>query len=892
MKRIICIVLAFIILFGTVGCSKKKPDKTSSENSKPTDTTSTESILGDLQNSEGSSSSDPNGFDNTGEEDETPTPGEDSSSDSSDSEDTNDSFGNTSSDNSSLEDNSSDNTDYEIMEHNESLLSADDLQYYYEGNGYAYGITADGKEVIAYLEKNGELIDVYGGIGGIGTYRLSAGGVSMFTYTGIKSFNRLLVSGDEGIEIVYELSGGESDTSYVKTTYVFHLNSISVSSHINASSSVGTINAQYKRNYIANAISTDERFMYEWVYPENGDYPYTNSDGVCTVRKFDDVHSVYFYNRDINQQEYYWWNHYPDDGFPVEATGTDGLVYTIAFDMVLEDLRKTDNPLYDAYFKGRNSQFAVGLTPIRDKDDKSMTTILTGDEAKLNLNVKNLTDDDLIFSIRYDVRDYYGNVVDSGLFVNSTVFRKNEANRHIVINRDTLKKFGRVDPYGIYWVNLYAVSSYSTYHECYPFMLVEDYDFLYKDSSIFGISGVSGVKETNIDAMEKIGIHYVRESIDITDEIGQMYNDAGIRLSVQTEISPANMTGLKKFKEKWDRVKKYADWATQANEFSSATKHITEPEVESLMVNSFIPQFFFSGMSDFMKKNNIPYCYNAFVYGLDPWNKFQHKYGVWQASDVLDMHCYANPVAPDLAGSDYSSMLYNIEWSFIRQEESFQKYGGRDKFYCIGETGYPTAHSESAGGIGIRNQADFNVRIGMMALAYGVDCVMFYSLLDRTGWYEGTSDWAEMNFGAFYCNDYYGVIKPKPWAAAYAAMTRQLDGAYESYINTKYDQSADKGTVRAFTIKCKDGDNIVGAWSNIYMLKHTTRFGSQNSIMRTPNLPWNSEWTQSENVVFDAVGSTVTVKDTMGNTIGTYKAKDGKVTIPLTGSPVYIYGVK
>lgn len=258
------------------------------------------------------------------------------------------------------------------------------------------------------------------------------------------------------------------------------------------------------------------------------------------------------------------------------------------------------------------------------------------------------------------------------------------------------------------------------------------------------------------------------------------------------------------------------------------------------------------------------------------------------------MHCYANPVAPDLAGADFElTKLYNIETSFIRQAESFQKYGGRDeKFYCIGETGYPTAHSDVVRGISLRTQADFNVRIGMMAAAYDVDCVMFYSLLDRTSWYVGTSDWSEMNFGAFYCNDYYGVIKPKPWAAAYAAMTRELDGLKSASINKKYDQSADKGTVRAFTINCKDGDEIIGVWSNIYMLKYTTNFAAQNSIMRDPNLPWNSEWIQSENVTFDAVGDTVTVKDTMGNIIAKYTPKGGKVTIPITGSPVYIYGVK
>lgn len=889
MKRIICVILALALILSAAGCSGKK-DKTTTESSKNTDTQSTESILDDLQNSDGTTSSDPDGFDNTDSEDETPTPGEDVQPDNQQNSSDDNS---TSSDSNTSNDKPSKNEEkYEIMAYGDSMLDTDDLQYYYEGDGYAYGITSEGQEVISYLEDNGELIDVYGGVGGIGIYKLSAANSgTMFSYMGVKSFTRQLVNGEEGIEIVYEIAGTEAATCFVKTNYVFHKNSISVSAHVDASSAFGNISASYTKNNIASIISTDERMMYEWVYPENGDYPYTNSDGVCTVSKFDDVHSVYFYNRDINQQEYYYWNNYPDNGFPVEATGTDGLVYTIDFDMVLEDSRETENPLYEAYFKGLDSQFAVGISPIREKEEDSDSTIIVGDEAKLNLNVTNLTDDDLIFSIRYDVRDYYGNVVDSGIFLNSTVFHENEANRHIVINRDTLKKFGRSDPYGMYWINLYTVSSYSKYHECYPFMLVDDYEFKHNNDSIFGISGVSGDKKTNIDAMEKIGVHYVRESISIDERYAKMYNDAGIRLSVQASIEPQNKTGLEKFKKQWDRVKKYADWATQANEFSSATKHITDEEVEKLMVNTFIPKYFFSGMSEFIKKNNIPYCYNAYVYSLDAWNKYQHKYGIWQASDVLDMHCYSNPVAPDLAGSDYSSMLYNIEWSLIRQEQSFQKYGGRDKFYCIGETGYPTAHSDAAGGIGLRNQADFNVRIGMMSLAYGVDCVMFYSLIDRTSWYVGTSDWAEMNFGAFYCNDYYGVIKPKPWAAAYAAMTRLLDGAESAAMSEKYDQSDEKGTVRAIDIKRKDGENILGVWSNIYMLKHTTRFAAQNAVKRNPNLPWNSEWIQSEKVTFDTTKDTVTVKDTMGNTIGKYKSKNGKVTIPITGSPVYIYGV-
>ena len=61
---------------------------------------------------------------------------------------------------------------------------------------------------------------------------------------------------------------------------------------------------------------------------------------------------------------------------------------------------------------------------------------------------------------------------------------------------------------------------------------------------------------------------------------------------------------------------------------------------------------------------------------------------------------------------------------------------------------------------------------------------------------------------------------------------------------------------------------------------------------REPSLPWVDQWDgKYEDVTFDAAGSKVTVTDVMGNS-KVYTAKNGKVTVPVSGSPLYISGIR
>lgn len=868
-KRILSCVLVLSLVFGIAACGKKETSKTTSSNKTSSTSSNPEDVFNDLQGNDGTSSSDPDGFDNTdGTDTPTPTPGEDTSSDDS-------------SDNQNLNNDNSDNTDTDgqiqdttgeepEFKFAPSYLTEGENQFYYEGSNYVYGITEDGREVIGYLE-DGKIIDI---IQGGGQYSLYDG-TNMFSYGRIKEMTKTLVDGEYCLQLTYEPMGSSAALTVLKTTYVFHQNSITVTSEVDTASKASKVSSgSFKRFYLNDPTKTEKKILYEWIYPENGDFPYQKSNNICIKQWFDDEHVVYFFNRDSNCDDYFYLPSYPENHFPVTVSKEKGFSYSLTYDIVLENSTKTDDIDYEAFFKGEDTEFAVGFAPVTKTQDDS--TVFVGKEAKINLNVTNLIPEDLTFSIRYDVMDYYGNIVDAGLFINSTVFKNNEANRTINIKGN----------YGMYWINLYVVSATSTYYECYPLMLVEDYKFLYRDVSPFGIDALHAYSAdemyTNASICEKIGVRYARGGNN-----NAILAKKGIKASAVSVGGPyTSQASLDKILNKWkEGEEKYGgyDYMVGVNEYDGDVKFNLEACREK--IKQFMPSYF-DLVAPFVKKNNIKFAYNASTHGNRAWHQAMYENGVWQASNVIDTHYYCYPMPPDKLASTVNTR--ENELNMEEMVKMFEEFGGKgEKLYSIGETGYPTSPE---GSVHINEQADYNTRIGILALAHGADRVNYYCLLDRTGYYKGTGTWAEMNFGAFMCYDYYDIVKPKPWAAAYANLTRQLDGVLTVKESPKYDTDGE-GTIRAFDVENHQGDDLIVAWSNIYVHPQATSYGVGNGVKRQPNLPWNNIWPKSEDVVFTATSKTVKVVDTMGNTTN-YKAKNGKVTIPLSGSPVYIYGVK
>ena len=134
---------------------------------------------------------------------------------------------------------------------------------------------------------------------------------------------------------------------------------------------------------------------------------------------------------------------------------------------------------------------------------------------------------------------------------------------------------------------------------------------------------------------------------------------------------------------------------------------------------------------------------------------------------------------------------------------------------------------------------------------------------------------------------------PKPAAIAFAVMTQQLESINKNSAEVfdKYDEGYDVGGVRAFKCTTATDGEVVIAYSNSEVLSNGKKGSDGKTGLRTPNLPWNNQWSKTDNTKFQTKGDKVKVVDIMGNTTE-YKAENGYVTIPLTGSPVYIYGVK
>ena len=274
------------------------------------------------------------------------------------------------------------------------------------------------------------------------------------------------------------------------------------------------------------------------------------------------------------------------------------------------------------------------------------------------------------------------------------------------------------------------------------------------------------------------------------------------------------------------------------------------------------------------------------------WIEAFYETGMWDNSEVIDIHSYSSPSGPDKAFSNQMVSMYantfSNEYAAERWKRLRRRYG--DKRFVVTETGYPTT---SAAGdtqeIDIRTGADFNLRIALFFLEAGCEELMYYCLYDRTGALIGTSEWNEMYFGACYSYDYYGVYMPKPWAVALSNLTRRFDGYKSCSFFKKYEEN-DMGTLRAFEIETED-DRFAVIWSNVYMQPNTTAEGRMNRVKRIPQPAWESRWIESETRSFDAEGDTVEVIDIMGNK-RIYKAENGKVSIEVTGSPIFVYGIK
>lgn len=908
MKKLLSLLLILSFILGTTACAQKGNDTTSSDVLSGYNSSSEEAYNETVSEWETEDNKDGD-FDNTSDISSATTPGSstqgtivlnNSASDSTESE--------------------SSDTDFAEVDRNFAtsfLADKESLQYFYEGDSYAYGIDEGGNEYIAYKYVTGEMLDA---ITGAGRYILNPKSGSSIVVTGrVEKFSQAMKDGYPALVVDYKTSGMVSYAT-VQTTYIFKENSIAISSQISAESSntISCSKSQFIRGFVNDYKDSEIKINSEWVYPSDGDYPYPDFESLCYKHQLTDEVYMYSFMRGDGIPTMYAIQNLDADEMTLDFDDAKGLYYTHEYDLTFVDtaIENQQGADYRALFKSYSSDFAAGVAPVENTDDNS--TVFIGNEVKLNINVTNLTDADLKFSLRYDVRDYYGNIVDKGLFIDSTVYQHTGANRVIDIK----------GKYGMYYLNLYVISKYSTYSECYPFALLKDYDYKYNDTSPFGINSANTKNNTEVEntakIFAKIGVANARVNSDMVYLAEQLHKNGITKLNgimgSPFELVGGTETYLQDVDNVLSQLSPYIDSFEVGNEMNLLVMqnkktmdelypvfyNYTFAAVRELMATKYphveyIPSPFSAGEQEWIDQLTMGYDVDT-----DGDGKTEHFPEVWTKLTTVSTHVYGTPWMPDEYSSyqpAYKSGLWCIEGAMQRLEECFNKYCAdpTEKNLYITEVGYATSAGDPIK-VDLRTHADYITRCGILCSAYGADRIQYYCMYDRTqgrsGFYnteleDETLTMDEYNFGMFYEADYYGRFVPKPAAIAFATMTRQLESIEKNsmHIFDKYDEGYETNGVRAF--KCNTALNgaVVIAYSNYEVLSNGKKDASGKTGNRTPNLPWNNQWTTTDETKFEAVGDTVTVIDIMGNST-VYTANKGYVTIPLTGSPVYIYGVK
>ncbi len=907
LKRVASVVLAFVLVIGMSACNKKggtgnkKPSSDNSSGYSSTNSDDYNSTVSDWKSTKGDNTQDGK-FDQGDKVSEAPTPG-------SNTQTTVVNVKRPTGDIKKPDKNARGSVTASGMKYS-PLMKEENLQYLYKGKNYAYGISNDGNEYIAFMDEFGDMLDVTGGCGNI--ILQTAESATVLSVGKLKSFEKTMLDSWEAVNVKYELNTFNVNNADITVSYVFKENCISVSAKVIVNSSVEIASGTVNRNYINNMKSYSTRVNKDWYYPKNGDEPYLVFESISFRNQITDSIYAYTFLRSQGLEQAVQAEKLTGAVLPMDFEASKGLNYTVEYDMSFVDT-STDNLQgadYLGLFRGFDSEFAVGVAPIEATNDNS--TVFLGNSVRLNVNFTNLLNEDLKFSLRYDVMDYYGNVVDAGIFIDNTVYKYTDANRVINVS----------GKYGIYYLNLYAISEHSSYRECYPFALLEKYDYKYLSTSPWGINSVNCNKNNKEEwigsarLLAKIGSATYRLGADDTqlflaDEmikngITRFYGGANLPMATDATMKSWTENVLKIVA----KLEKYVTHIEIGNEFNLQCLTPGGPSEEEIypLWYKYVFEPSFKAISE--KYPNLIYLptpdsacspnwLNQFVNGY--WDKeVGEQVGqVWNKVKAVDTHIYGPPFMPDAYAAykpAYGSVLWNIENGMQRMKSNLERLNDGDVTktdFFISEVGYQ-ARPSNPSMVDYRTQADYIVRIGAMCPAYSADVIGYYCMYDRISYSTGCSTNGEFHFGLFNEHDYYGIIKPKPSGIAFAVMTRQLESYKKdsAYINEQYDEGWDVGGVRAFTLDTAINGKVTVAWSNSEVLPNGKKDSTGRAGDRNPTLPWENQWKKTDKTTFNAAGSTVKVVDTMGNSV-TYKADaDGKVTIPLTGSPVYIYGIK
>ncbi len=643
--------------------------------------------------------------------------------------------------------------------------------------------------------------------------------------------------------------------------------------------------AFFYRELLTDCDAVEKRTLGRWVFPEgeNPDFPYQEFDSMAWIHRLDSMKSIYTFYKGDEANPTHYFEDYSDNSIPVYKNDGE-FVTTVEFDLVFTN--ESDQQKADALAVAASDNMPVSVRFDCDSQGENNVMLYKDNALSFTLSLQNLKNSKVTADVTVDIYDYYGTCVQS-MEENVSLRKKGKTDKKISFVAD--KK-------GIYYAVIEVSAQGETYKEMYSFGVLPKYEYAYKESNPFGVSGVRiGAYQPNDDTVAiaallgisnmRIGIgvpEYVEEDYTLLQDYLAKLNDAGVRthgqfLLLDNWAEPLDaLTYRRQLDEALAEVADYLDGCETGNEPNLYAQYYGYSK-EAYM--SYFNEVHVAAGCDLIHSYGLDYLgagvyesETAWLEGLDAW-------GTLDKQDVLVTHAYSFPYAPDLIKNP--DIELSFESSMIRTRQFLDKVG--DMPWYLNECGLPTTPLETEGissGADLRTQADFTAREMVLALAYGADEVDVYCLYDQQNLYQ-TIDPHDMedNFGMFYQADFYGRIMPKPSALMFANVNGLLDGV-ESCEEVDVESTA----ARAFQCNLKDKeDYVLCLWSNAEHLA----YDDLDAGVRTPNLPWNNQWSVTETVVLAVPGEEVQVTDLMGNAT-IVPVKNGEAQIQVGGSPVFV----
>ncbi|MBQ7360632.1 MAG: hypothetical protein IJW63_11140 [Lachnospiraceae bacterium] len=750
--------------------------------------------------------------------------------------------------------------------------------YSYEGDSYRYAITMDFEELLSFHDEKGSVEVLTGG----GTYQIQDDlGQMQVEAIGLQDY---LVSDEDGNTVVwaiYEMSDG-SKAANKYTMYEDHINVVAVLQSVD--SPYQTYEAILDRNFLCQADSCEKKVSSQWVYPDNGDFPYKVADGIVTIQTFEETRRLYTFLRGSSIRPLILFEDYPEEDIPVYIEDANLEEYQIEYDLVFENHEDKKDADLLALFKGRNSSFAVKIDCVTEETSKS--TLYYADEVEFDINITNLAKDSNNLAVDYVLYDYNGTPL---LTESITLVVESDEQIDIPIFLQTTQK-------GIFYIDLKIDTLTEEYRELYSFALLSEHEHEYADTNPFGVSGVRfgeyEPNDTTVELLEALGAFNVRVCISCPDYLAEDKTildkylkrlvNANIRVNGQfllmdDWVMPTQDNAqeyMTQIDETLNVVGKYLSSCEIGNEYNlNHDKATTKAAMQQ-----YIKEYFEPGYKVIKEQYSLPFINAAVGLSDVDWMKAMVSAGIYDKQQILATHAYGFPWAPDRYTS--SSFELSIEGSLKRTKKFLSQYGNMTWF--VNEIGYPTAAMDDEGktqSVDLRTQADYLVRANILALSYGADEVEVYSLYDQPNVFKGLDPTNnEFHFGLFYYEDYFGRVMPKPSAVAYQNMTSCLDG-----VQACNEIETNSATARVFRLELADGELVYAGWSNCSRLINDKK----GATKRTPVMPWENQWKESESVLIPVDGNYVEVVNTMGNK-SVVPVINGYVNVALDGSPKFI----